>query len=201
MRMLALLGVPIGLAVSRPRFDKLRSVRPRVFGLTMPQLTPVLFSADRWRDGEVAEVTLSYGQVLDVTAPLVEVITYMDSADAGLPSLPAEVAHRERRDAAILRGDWEEMAGSVEGVDEAVAALGMAVSYKDLDVSVNDERQTVPVTCYQHYQAIQFHHESLTVHVVSRYPLWDLPRFEIVPDLEPYFRGYRSFMLSLLRFW
>ena len=135
--------------------------------------------------------------MLDVAAPLVEVTTYLDGDDE-LPSMEAEVARRERQDAAIRRQDWEEMAGDVMDDDEDVAA-SLETSSQDLEVLVNGEPRTVSAICYHHYQALQFRYDSLTIRAVSRHPLPEVPRFEIVTDLEPAFRGYTLFTLSLLK--
>lgn len=192
------LGVPVALAVSRFRFSSLRRARPHVFGLATSQApAPAMLSEDGWNHGKLTEVALSYGQVLDVTALLIEVTTDLDGQD-GLPSLAALVARREREDAAIVHANWEEVTGSIDDRDEE-AASRLAVSNERMDVLINGERETVSLICYRHYQALRFRHDSLTIRVVSRHSLPELPRFEIVTDLEPYFRGYTKFMRSLLK--
>lgn len=191
------LGMPVALVVSRFRFSRLRRVRPRIFGYVPPGPMPMMLSEDGWYHGKLTEAALYYGRVLDVAAPLVKVTTYLDGDD-GPHSLEAEVARRERQDAAILRQDWEEIEGEAEDWDED-AASRLAVSNEDLDIVVNGAQRTVSVTCYKQYRAFRFQDASPTARVVSRQSLGELPRFEIVTDLEPYFRGLTLFMLSVLK--
>jgi hypothetical protein len=191
------LGVPVALAVARFRISRLRRVNPRVIGLAGPEgLTPVMLTSDGWYHGSLVEVELSCGRVLDVTSPLVEVTTYLDGDD-GLPPLEAEIARRERQDAAIRRRDWAEITGGCYPDDEQTASK-LAVNTRERDVYICDQHQTVRVVEYHHYQAFRFRYDTLTVRVVFRYPRPELPRFEFAPSLEPYFQGYRKFILGLL---
>ena len=191
------LGVPVALAVARFRISRLRRANPRVIGLARPEgLTPVMLTSDGWYHGSLVEVELSYGRVLDVTSPLVEVTTYLDDDD-GLPPLEAEMARRERQDTATRRRDWQETTGGCYPDDEQTASK-LAVTTRDRDVYICGQHQTVSVVEYHHYQAFRFRYDTLAVRVVSRYPRPELPRFEYAPSLEPYFQGCRKFILSLL---
>jgi hypothetical protein len=152
---------------------------------------------DGWDHGTLTEVGLSYGRVLDVTRPLIEVTTYL-AGDDGLPPVEAEIARRKRQDAAIRRQDWEEIEGGYDYYDDEHVATQLAVNVRDRDVSICDEHQTVSAIEYEHYQAFRFRYDTLTVRVVIRYPPPEFPPFLIVPSLEPYFRGFKRFMVSLL---
>lgn len=83
---------------------------------------PMMLSQEGWDRGKLTEATLSYGRLLDVAAPLVEVTTYLDGDD-GLPSMEAEIVRRERQDAAILRQDWEEIADAEDRDEDAASRL------------------------------------------------------------------------------
>jgi hypothetical protein len=50
----------------------------------------------------------------------------------------------------------------------------------------------VPVVSFRHYQALSFSDGTTTATVVSRHPLPELPQFDWVTDLEPYFAGSRK---------
>jgi hypothetical protein len=191
------LGVPVALAVARFRISRLRRASPRVIGLAAPgQLIPVILSQDGWYNGALTEVALSYGRVLDVTSPLVEVTTHLADGDS-LPPLQGEIARRERQDVATKLQDWENITGGDRPGDE-YAASKIAVNAQDLDVSICGRQQTVSAVRYEHYQAFRFRCDTLTVSVVSRYAPPQYPPFEFVPSLEPYFQGYRKFIISLL---
>jgi hypothetical protein len=60
-----------------------------------------------------------------------------------------------------------------------------------MDIIVCGTRRKVPVVSYRHYQALSFSDVTTPVTVVSRHPLPELPEFNWVTDLEPYFAGYR----------
>lgn len=191
------MGVPVALAVARFRISRLRRANPRVIGLAAPgELIPVMLSEDGWYRGMLTEVALSYGRVLDVASPLVEVTTHLADDDS-LPPVEDEIARRERQDAATRRQDWENITGGDRPGDE-YAASQLAVNAQDLDVSICGQHQTVSAIRYQHYQAFRFRYDTLTVSVVSRYPPAEFPPFEFVPSLELYFQGYRKFIFSLL---
>jgi hypothetical protein len=55
-------------------------------------------------------------------------------------------------------------------------------------------RRSVPVVSYRHYHALSFRAGTPGVTVVSRHQLPDLPRFDWVTDLEPYYSGYSSWI-------
>jgi len=153
-----------------------------------------------WRDGRVTKIALSYGHLLDTGAPLIEVMTRIGTSKARGPSLAAEVLHRERRDAAIERGDLEGMAGDVEETDEREISPDEE-KFEDRDIIAVGNQMTVSVITYKRYQALHFNYQSFSVRVVSRnYPVPRLLSFEFIDDLEPYFRGHIRLLVSLIRF-
>jgi hypothetical protein len=194
------LGVPVALAIARFRFPRLRRAAPRVLGLASPAgYEPVMLRAEGWEGGRLTEVALSYGRLLDVTAPLVEVTTHLDGG-GDLPSREVDILQRERQDAAITRHDWEAIENEAGGVDDEDAAARLAISDQYLDVLVDGEPRTVSVLSYRHFRALRLSYDNATVRVVSRHGTPELPRFELVTDLEPYFRGYARFVRSWLTF-
>jgi hypothetical protein len=190
------IGVPVALAVSRFRFARLRRAGPVVTGLDPAErLTPMMLSADGWQGARLTDVTLSYGRVLDVGAPLVELSTYLDGAD-GLVSLGAEIAGIRRRDQAIRDRDWERVADADRVGDEDAA--GLEIISSERAIVVNGEPGTAPAASHHHYEALEFTAGSTAVRAVSRFPRPGPPRFEELNDLEPYFLGFTQFMLGLL---
>jgi hypothetical protein len=194
-------GVPAALAVSRYRFAKLRQAAPRVLALaSRAGHGPVMLEGESWNDGRLTSITLSYGRPLDVTAPLAVVTTCLDGA-GGLPSRQVDLLKRERGDAAIGRHDWEGMDGGFPfQADDEDDAAELDITGEDLELLVAGERQAVSALRYRHYAALRFGCDGLTIQVVSRHELPEPLRFEFVTDLEPYFRGYRRFVLSWLAF-
>jgi hypothetical protein len=194
-------GVPLALALSSYRFAKLRQAEPRVLALApLAGYGPLMLEGESWNDGGLTSVTLSYGRPLDVATPLAVVTTCLDGA-GGLASRQVDLLQRERGDAAIGRHDWEGMDGGLPfqaGDDDDAAEL--AVSAADLEVLVAGERQAVSALRYRHYTALRFGCDGLTIQVVSRHELPEPLCFEFATDLEPYFRGYRRFVLSWLTF-
>lgn len=190
-------GVPVGLAVARWRFSRLRRAGPTLIGLTAAQrVEPMMLSAEGWSGAALTDVTLSYGRVLDPGATLIELTTYLDGERSF--SLGAEIARRERQDAAIANRDWERISGTARYGDESEAAR-MEIAVSDLQVFVNSEPQRAQCADYRHYRALGFSVGAATVRAVFRHPPSDGPlRFETLSDLEPYFLGHTRFLLGLL---
>lgn len=190
-------GVPVALAVARMRFSRLRRASPTVVGLAQAQrYGPIMLSADGWRGARLTDVTLSYGRVLDPGAPLIELTTYFDGMRP--LSFGAEIACRERQDAAIENRDWERISGSARYDDESAAAR-IDIADSVLEIFVNGAPRRAQVASYRHYQALGFSVGTATVRAVCRHPQFDgPPRFEELTDLEPYFLGHTRFLLGML---
>jgi hypothetical protein len=137
-------------------------------------------------------MSLLYGDYFDVTAPLAEVTTVYQGPDwpnAAAPSRrPASawaLGQAEWRDDQIARGEWSSFPPAQESKPDGPFRRGK------IDIIVCGTRCRVPVVSYRHYQALSFSDGTTPVTVVSRHPLPDLPQFNWVTDLEPYFAGYR----------
>jgi hypothetical protein len=72
---------------------------------------------------------------------------------------------------------------------------------RDLIVAVAGQEHRVPVISRGSYEALRFDHDSMVVTAVARAGFPDMPRFDVVEDLEPYLAEHRRFILSWLRFW
>ena len=57
------------------RFPRLRRADPHPFGLAAPRLDPVMLGGESWDRRGLIDVTLVYGDPLEVSAPLAEVTT------------------------------------------------------------------------------------------------------------------------------
>jgi hypothetical protein len=143
-------------------------------------------------------MSLLYGDHFDVTAPLAEVTTIYDGPDwpnahprSRRPAPAWSLGEAERRDDKIARGDWSSSSPGQDSVPPGPFRRGK------MDIVVCGTRLRVPVVSYRHYQALSFSDGTTTATVVSRHPLPDLPRFDWVIDLEPYFDGYRKHVHEL----
>ena len=192
------LGVPVALLIARTRFKRLRRVNARPVGLVSPGLTPVMLMEDGWNRGDLTEVSLSYGRLLDVATPYAMVTTYL-FGDDDIPPIGADITRRKGQDAAIRHQRWEEIEGDYKYPDDELKASQMMGSLtQSRDVIVGDEHLTVLVTAHAHYEAFRVQHGGAAVRFVGRHLQADTIRLETVSDLEPYFRGYVKFMLDLL---
>lgn len=96
----------MGAAMAALMFPWLRRADTHPWGLAGPSLDPVaLREASRDRRGPI-EITLAYGDPLEVSAPLVEVRTALPGrgGDAGAPQ--EALAHLAHWDAAVARRDF-----------------------------------------------------------------------------------------------
>ena len=161
---------------------------------------PVALGSESWRLGIASilrkavtrspvppgSMSLRFGWLLDLAAPLAEVTTRWDGEVWNDPDVPGhqpgawELGAAERRDDAIGRHDWTPMSWRY---DEP--GPGGPFEHGQLAIAVSGREQTVPLLRYRHYQAFSFQADKVTVTVVSRRPQDGMPRFEQVKDLEP----------------
>jgi hypothetical protein len=140
-------------------------------------------------------ISLLYGDYLDLSAPLVEVITRWagstrrgDRRPAGnLPPYARELGSAAHRDEAIARGDW-----TLEGGDAEPADGPFDPGTSDIVISGTPTR--VAAVSFRHYLALSFTAQDAEVTVISRHPLPGLPHFDPVTDLQPFCSGWATFM-------
>jgi hypothetical protein len=137
-------------------------------------------------------MSLLYGDYFDVTALLTEVTTIYHGPDwpnavAGSrrPAPAWALGQAEWRDDQIGRGASDSFPLRQESRPDGPFRRGK------MDIIVCGTRRRVPVVSYRHYQALSFSDGTITATVVSRHSLPELPQFDWVTDLEPYFAGYR----------
>jgi hypothetical protein len=192
------------------RTSRLRRSTARPFGLTGGD-GPVMLGDESSSTGLIAEIraarthapvtldsiSLLYGDCLDLSAPLVEVITRWDSGSHhtadDLPQFARELGRAARRDEAIAREDWKAIGGRWGEPAEGPFVPGSA------DIVVSGNRSQVPTVSYRHYLTLSFRAEDAAVTVVSRHPLPDLPCFDPVTSLEPFCSGWARFIEH--RYW
>jgi hypothetical protein len=143
-------------------------------------------------------MSLLYGDYFDVTTPLAEVTTIYNGPDwpnaaprSRRPAPAWALGEAEWRDDKIARGDWNSRSPAQESMPAGPFRRG------NMDIIVCGTPRRVPVVSYRHYQALSFSDETTTATVVSRHPLPDLPQFNWVTDLEPYFAGYSQHLHEL----
>jgi hypothetical protein len=137
-------------------------------------------------------ISLLYGDYLDLSAPLVEVTTRWNgrsqrSAD-DLPQFARELGRAARRDDAIAREDWKAIGGHWGEPVDGPFVPGSA------DIFISGTRSQVSTVSYRHYLTLSFKAADAAVTVVSRHPLPDPPRFELVTSLEPFCSGWVRFV-------
>ncbi len=142
----------------------------------------------------LGSMSLHFGWLFDLAAPLVEVTTHWDGERWNDPDVPGhqpgawELGAAEHRDDAIGRQDWT--------ADPCYDQPGPDGPFEhgQLAIAVSGREQTVPLLRYRHYQAFSFQAGKVIVTVVSRHPPGGMPCFEQVTDLEPYIAGWLARM-------
>ena len=113
------------------------------------------------------------------------------------PSLEEAIARAEHRDACFSRLEWADAGDSFDPFPE------LPVSDRNLDhsertVTVDGEDRAVTVVSYGNYAALRFRQGSVVVTAVARLGFPSALAFHVINDLEPYFTGYRRFVLGFL---
>jgi hypothetical protein len=193
-------GAPIALAVSRFRFAKLRRVRPRPYALWAVDMGPEM-PRILWSEGYgqgLTEIVLAYGYPHDVSKPLIQVQTCFSDEDCWSPSLEEAIARAEYRDACFARREWVEAGDPFDPFPER------PVPYRNLDrseriLAVDSEERTSTVVSHGDYAALRFRQGPVLVTAVARMGFPPVLSFRVIDDLEPYFAGYRRFVVGFLR--
>ncbi|HEY2261337.1 MAG TPA: hypothetical protein VGI96_01790 [Streptosporangiaceae bacterium] len=201
----------MGRQTIRFRVSRLRRITSRPFGLTTDG-TAVLLGDESSSAGLAAEIrgaltrgpvhldsiSLLYGDCLDLSAPLVEVITRWDAGqrDNRPPAgeiLPyaRELGRAASRDEAIARGQWMAMADQNEE-----PACGSFEPGR-IDIVISGTPAQAATVSFGRYQALSFPVPDAEVTVISRHPLPNRPRFDPVTDLGPFCSGWATFMEDL----
>lgn len=187
----------------RFRTSRLRRFTVQPFGLTAAD-GPVMLGDESSSTGLVAEIkaavthapvhldsiSLLYGDCLDLSAPLVEVVTHWGGGRrpaAGLPPYARELGAAAQRDELLARGDW------TLATPDPEPAAGPFDS-GSIDIVVSGTRTRVATVLFQNFTALSFAVPGAEVTVVSRRLLPELPHFDPVTDLQPFCSGWASFM-------
>ena len=191
-------------AMVRGRISRLRRLSPRPFGLAQaaPPL-PVSLGSKSWKAGIASimravtrspapfgRMSLYFGWLFDLQAPLVEVTTHWDGESWNDPDVPGhqpgawELGAAEHRDNAIGRQDWMAMSFYDHPGPDGPFEHGQ------LAIAVSGQERTIPLLHYRHYQAFCFQAGKIVVTVVSRHQPAAMPRFEQVTDIEPFIAGW-----------
>jgi hypothetical protein len=194
----------VGRQSVRFRASRMRRLTAQPFGLTAAD-SPVMLGDESSSTGAAetfwAAVTrapvrpdsmsLLYGDVLDLSAPLVEVITRWDGGirrTAGdLPPHARELGSAAYRDVAIARGDWLLADGHAE------PATGPFDS-GSIDIVASGTPSRVATVFFRDFTAFSFAVPDAEVTVISRHLLPGLPHFDPVTDLQPFCSGWASFL-------
>lgn len=191
-------GAPITLAVSRFRFARLRRVRPRPYALSaaQPEMPRILWS-EGYGPG-LTEIVLAYGHPHDVSRQLIQVQTCFSEEHVWSPSLEEAIARAEHRDACFARLEWADAGDSFDPFP------GAPVPDRNLDheeriLAVDGAEQAVTVVSHGTYAALRFRQDPVLVTAVARLGFPHALSFRVIDDLEPYFDGYRRFVLGFLR--
>jgi hypothetical protein len=135
-------------------------------------------------------ISLLYGDLFDLSAPLVEITTHWDGRGWftdlpwGYPEGAWELGQAERRDAALASGNLRAVCSSQTDPADGPFTPGSA------EIVIRGNASPVATVSCRDYTALSFTAERLTVTVVSRHPLPPSQRFDQVTDLEPFFEGY-----------
>jgi truncated hemoglobin YjbI len=196
-RVQLVVGAPIALAVSRYRFAKLRRVRPRPYALSEaePHMPRILWS-EGFGQG-LTEVVLAYGHPHDVSKPLIQVQTCFSEEDCYSPSLEEAIARAEHRDACFARLEW--VAGDSFDPFPELPVPDQDLDHNERILAVDGEERSVTVVSHGTYAALRFRQGPVLVTAVARLGFPLAMSFRVIDDLEPYFAGYRRFVLGFMR--
>jgi|SRR5580658_4149408 hypothetical protein len=190
-------GMPFALAIARFTSAKLRRAQPHPYALV--STLPKILWSDSWSQG-LTEMVLAYGYPHTVSRPLIEVATCFAEQDCSFPSLEQAIARAEHRDACFARSEWVDAGGPFDPFP-AVSVPARQLGRDERTVTVDGEERTVTVLSYGDYAALRFQQGSADVMAVSRFGSPDSLSFQAIDDLEPYFAGYKHFVLSWLNPW
>ncbi|HEV2251942.1 MAG TPA: hypothetical protein VGS06_01990 [Streptosporangiaceae bacterium] len=189
---------PFALAVSRFRFARLRRLRPRPYALSdlQPEMPRILWSEGY--DQGLTEIVLAYGYPHDVSRPLIQVQTCFSEEVCDSPPLEEAITRAEHRDACFARREW------VEAGDSFDPFPALTVPHQNLDhderiLAVDGEERAVTVVSHGNYAALRIRQGPVLVTAVARLGFPLASSFRVIDDLEPYFAGYRRFVLGFLR--
>lgn len=189
MRQLAGVVFPLlGTAMAAFRFPRLRRADPHPWGLAAPSVDPVMLGGESWDRHGLIDITLVYGDPLEVSAPLVEITTRLPgrTGDAGAPH--EALAHLAHRDAAVQRRDWLAFDGE-PGPDPPGPVV-----FSDAHLLLGGEPRLVSVLSLRPYQAAQFTDATTAGTIASRHCPLDQLTLAPVPAIEPYLAGYTRFL-------
>jgi hypothetical protein len=177
----------MGAASAALMFPWLRRADPHPWGLAEPSLDPVALREASWDLHGPIDITLVYGDPLEVSAPLVEVTTRLPgrSGDAGAPE--EALAHLAHWDAAVARRDF--LALCRQPRPDPPGPVG----FSDAHLVLGQEPRPVSVLPFRHYQAARFADAATTGMIASRHCPLDQLTLAPVPAIEPYLVGYTAF--------
>jgi hypothetical protein len=189
MRQLAGVVFPLlGAAMAAFRFPRLRRADPHPWGLATPSLDPVMLGGESWDRHGLLDITLVYGDPLEVSAPLVEITTRLPGRTGDAVAPPEALAHLAHRDAAVQRRDWLALDG------EPTADPPGPVVFSGAHLLLGGEPRPVSVLSLRHYQAAQFTDATTAATIASRRCPLDQLTLGPVPAIEPYLAGYTRFL-------
>jgi hypothetical protein len=191
-------GASVALAVSQFRFAKLRRVRPRPYAFVgLPPRMPQILWSEGYGPG-LTDIVLAYGHPHEVSRPLIQVMTCFSVEHCYSPSLEEAIARAEHRDACFARLEWEDAGDSFDPVPP-VPIPDRNLDHGERIIVVDGEERAATVVSYGNYAALRFRQGSVVVTAVARLGFPPVLSFHVIDDLEPYFAGYRRFVLGWLK--
>ena len=153
----------MGTAMAALMFPWLRRADPHPWGLAEPPLNPAALREASWDRRGPIEITLAYGDPLEVSAPLVEVMTALPGrgGEAGAPE--EALAHLAHWDAAVARRDF--LALYRQPRPDPPGPVG----FSDAHLVLGQEPHLVSVLSFRHYHAARFADASTTGMIASRH--------------------------------
>jgi hypothetical protein len=181
----------MGWAGGTLSFPKLRRADPHPLGLSDSALRPTLVVEDNWDGMNLIDITLSYGDPLDLSAPLVAVTTSLPDKMWFTPLSPGKaLARLVQLDEAIERHDVRRMGFD----DELESEPYGTVILNGTQVMVSSEPYQIQVLSYLHYQAAQFVHDSAMTTITARHHSLGGLELGPIPSIDPYLAGHTAFV-------
>lgn len=193
-----IVGAPVALAVSRFRFAQLRRAQPHPYALAeIASALPRILWSESWGPG-LTGMVLAYGYPHAVFRPLIEVATCFAERHCFLPSLEEAIARAEHRDAFYATSEWVDSGGPFDPMP-GIPVPAREFGRDERTVGVDGEERATTVVSYGDYAALRFRQGSAVVTAVARLGFPDVLSFQAIDDLEPYFAGYKRFVLGWLK--
>jgi len=182
------------LVLARWNFRAVQRSRERPVGLAhCPEsLPPIMMESQRQGllPARLFSITLTYGEIAEMSRPVVRVTTWWPFDRSGESPLQYELGKAEKRDRDTRRGARE-----IADIPPIQPPAGRFTE-QDAEVIAGDDRVQIKTISWKHYSSSRFRWAGCTALVVTRHQPIAALNFGIVSDLTPFFEGVVRYIQS-----